>query len=108
MRPNPSKNVWASNIDSSVNVTAFYNGIFGGNVSAGVKNETQYKTLDKGTFFVRHPDSLQAFSIVEIWSLLRDAKELRDIADQLENAFNHLKDHPEIHHTRVTLTIESD
>ncbi|THU87357.1 hypothetical protein K435DRAFT_867367 [Dendrothele bispora CBS 962.96] len=35
------------------------------------------------------------FSTVEIWSLLLDAsaKELRDIADQLENAFNHLKDH---------------
>ncbi|THU80327.1 hypothetical protein K435DRAFT_972819 [Dendrothele bispora CBS 962.96] len=97
MRPNPSKNVWASNTDSSVNVTASYNGIFGGNVSAGVKNETQYKTLNKGTFFVRHPDSLQAFSTVEIWSLLRDAsaKELRVIGDQLENAFNHLKDHPD-------------
>ncbi|THU80325.1 hypothetical protein K435DRAFT_809971 [Dendrothele bispora CBS 962.96] len=82
--------------------------------------------LDKGTFFVTNPDSRQAyddwvastasnpnvtsFSTEEIWSLLRDAsaQELRDIANELEHAFNHLKDHPEIHHTKVTLTIESD
>ncbi|THU76298.1 hypothetical protein K435DRAFT_879410 [Dendrothele bispora CBS 962.96] len=68
--------------------------------------------LNKGPFFVTYPDSPQAyddwiattasnpnvtsFSTEEIWSLLRDAsaKELRVIADQLENAFNHLKDHP--------------
>ncbi|KAK7444053.1 hypothetical protein VKT23_015450 [Stygiomarasmius scandens] len=140
-------NVWASNSDSSVNerfsvsVTASYNGVFGGEFSADVKKEEQYKTfeefkqadvtcqggdLDKGTYFVRHPDSLEAyddwgatvasypnvtsFSTVEIWSLFRDAnaKVLREAADELEKAFNHLKDHTEIHQTKVTLTIESD
>ena len=82
--------------------------------------------LNAGTYFIRHPDSLEAydawgattasypnvtsFATIELWSLLRDAaaKELRDAADQLERAFNHLKDHTEVHRTKVTLTIESD
>ncbi|KAL0564154.1 hypothetical protein V5O48_017900 [Marasmius crinis-equi] len=82
-----------------------------------------------GVYLVQHPDSMEAYDawgktvasypdvtnlsmieMIEIWSLLRDAtvKELRDAADQLEKAFNHLKMHMEVHRTEVTLSIESD
>ncbi|KAJ8076764.1 hypothetical protein PM082_001187 [Marasmius tenuissimus] len=82
--------------------------------------------LNAGVYFVQHPDNMEAYdawgktvasypnvtslSTIEIWSLLRDAaaEELRNAADQLEKAFNHLKSHKEVHRTQVTLTIESD
>ncbi|KAJ8076744.1 hypothetical protein AAF712_000368 [Marasmius tenuissimus] len=82
--------------------------------------------LNAGINFIQHPDNMEAYdawgktvasypnvtslSTIEIWSLLRDAaaEELRNAADQLEAAFNHLKSHKEVHQTKVTLTIESD
>lgn len=48
--------------------------------------------------------------VVELWSLLRDAaaKELRDVANSVEDAYTYMSTHTEVHRTHVTLSIESD
>ena len=53
---------------------------------------------------------LTNFSVVELWTLLRDAasKELRDIADMVEDAYNYMGSHTSPYRTQVTLDIESD
>ena len=50
------------------------------------------------------------FHVVELWSLLRDAasKDLRDVADTVQDAYQFMTNHTSIYRTRITMTIESD
>ena len=50
------------------------------------------------------------FHVVELWSLLRDAasKDLRDVADTVQDAYQFMTGHTSIYRTRITMTIESD
>ncbi|KAG7091265.1 hypothetical protein E1B28_010315 [Marasmius oreades] len=129
-------NHFAASVTASYN-GVFARGSFDASVKkeSHYKNFTELKQaqvtaqggdLNLGTYFIMHPDSMDAydawgkttatypnvtsFSTVEIWSLLRDSAsdDLSDAADDLEKAFDHLKDHKEIHDTPVTLSIESD
>lgn len=53
---------------------------------------------------------LSNMHVVEMWTLLRDAaaKELRDCADTVEQAYTFLGTHTTVHRTSITFTIESD
>jgi hypothetical protein len=71
---------------------------------------TQFDVYKEWAMSTATYSDLGNMNVVEIWSLLRDAaaKELRDAADTVEDAYRYLSSHTDIHRTRVTLSIESD
>ena len=71
---------------------------------------TQFDVYKEWAMSTATYSNLGNMNVVELWSLLRDAtaKELRDAADSVEDAYRFLGSHTEIHRTNVTLSIESD